>query len=74
MSIYKEFDIQQLQKKDFWCFQRKNVSWCSYLKTYKMVADKILTDKYEEYDRNDQEIGEEVDDCIVGTAFLCYLF
>ena len=34
-----------------------------------MVADKIFTNKYEEYDRNDQEIEEEVDDSIVGIAF-----
>ena len=39
-----------------------------------MMVDKILANKYEEYDRNDQEIEGEVDDSVLCTVFLCYLF
>ena len=45
-----------------------------YLETYKMVVDKILAYKYEEYGRKNQEIEGEVDDSVEGTFFLCYLF
>ena len=37
-----------------------------------MVADKILANKYEEYDRKDQEIEGKVDDTVVGAIFFCY--
>ena len=39
-----------------------------------MLVDKILANKYEEYDRNDEEIEGEVDYSVVGTVFLYYLF
>ena len=53
---------------------KKYVPWCFYLETYKMLVDKILANKYEEYDRNDQEIEVEVDDSVVGTVFCVSYF